>query len=150
MLHPILRTLVKVAVASLVVGTILAHFGITAEQLMREFGLSADRLEDYARKGFAEQSPGAVRAFLGAWFETIGHMRNHRAQAIEIVRRTAEVSPGVATRDYDELMGMFNPTGRFSAKALDVLARSFVEMGSLPREPDMRALVTEQYLPGPK
>ena len=53
MLHPILRTLVKVAVASLVVGTILAHFGITAEQLMREFGLSADRLEDYAKQGFA-------------------------------------------------------------------------------------------------
>jgi NitT/TauT family transport system substrate-binding protein len=104
----------------------------------------------YARKGFAEQSPGAVRAFLGAWFETIAHMRNHRAQAIEIVRRTAEVSPGVAARDYDELMGMFNPTGRFNAKALDVLARSFVEMGSLPREPDMRGLVTEQYLPGPK
>ena len=50
MLHPILRTLVKVAVASLVVGTILAHFGITAEQLMREFGLSADRIEDYASR----------------------------------------------------------------------------------------------------
>ena len=53
MLHPILRTLVKVAVASLVVGTILAHFGITAEQLMREFGLSADRLQDYAKQGIA-------------------------------------------------------------------------------------------------
>jgi len=104
----------------------------------------------YARKGFAEQSPDAVRAFLAAWFETIGQMRGHRAQTIEIVRRTAEISPGVAARDYDELMGMFNRTGRFNARALDVLARSFVEMGSLPREPDMRALVTEQYLPGPK
>ena len=60
MLHPILRTLVKVAVASLVVGTILAHFGITAEQLMREFGLSADRLEDYARKGFAWAWPNVL------------------------------------------------------------------------------------------
>jgi len=36
-----------------VVGTILAHFGITAEQLMREFGLSPDRIGDYAQKGFA-------------------------------------------------------------------------------------------------
>lgn len=53
MLHPILRTLVKVAVASLLVGTILAHFGITAEQLMRATGLSAERLEDYARQGVA-------------------------------------------------------------------------------------------------
>jgi hypothetical protein len=31
MLHPPVRTLVKIAVASLIVGTVLAHFGITAE-----------------------------------------------------------------------------------------------------------------------
>ena len=104
----------------------------------------------YARKGFVEKSPDAVRAFLAAWFETIGYMREHRAETIEIVRRTAEVSQGIATRDYDELMGMFNRTGRFDPKALDVLARSFVEMGSLPQAPDMRTLVTEQYLPGAK
>jgi NitT/TauT family transport system substrate-binding protein len=104
----------------------------------------------YARKGFAEKSPDAVRAFLAGWFETIGYMRAHRAETIDIVRRTAEISQGVATRDYDELMGMFNPTGRFSPKALDVLARSFVEMGSLPQAPDVRTLITEQFLPGAK
>ena len=60
MLHPILRTLVKVAVASLVVGTILAHFGITAEQLMRETGLSTERLEDYAKQGFAWAWPNVL------------------------------------------------------------------------------------------
>jgi NitT/TauT family transport system substrate-binding protein len=104
----------------------------------------------YARKGFAEKSPDAVGAFLAAWFETIGYMGEHRAETIEIVRRSAEVSLGVATRDYDELMGMFNRTGRFDPKALDVLARSFVEMGALPQAPDMRALITERYLPGGK
>jgi NitT/TauT family transport system substrate-binding protein len=104
----------------------------------------------YARKGFAEKSPDAVRAFLAGWFETIGYMRVHRTETIEIVRRTAEISQGVATRDYDELMGMFNRTGRFDPKALDVLARSFVEMGALPQAPDMRTLITEQYLPGAK
>ncbi len=60
MLHPLLRTLVKVAVASLVVGTILAHFGITAEQLMREFGLSTERLEEYAKQGFAWAWPNVL------------------------------------------------------------------------------------------
>jgi ABC-type nitrate/sulfonate/bicarbonate transport system substrate-binding protein len=104
----------------------------------------------YARRGFAEQSPQAVRAFLAAWLETVAYMRAHRAETIETVRRTAEISPGVATRDYDELIGMFNQTGRFDPKALDVLARSFVEMGSLPQAPDMRTLVTEQYLPDAK
>jgi NitT/TauT family transport system substrate-binding protein len=101
----------------------------------------------YARKGFVEKSPDAVRAFLAAWFETIDYMRENRAQTIDIVRRTAHVSSGIATRGYDELMGMFNRTGRFDPKALDVLARSFVEMGSLPQAPDTRSLITEQFLP---
>jgi acetyl-CoA acetyltransferase len=60
MLHPLFQTLVKVAVASLVVGTILAHFGITADQLMREFGLSVERLEDYAKQGFAWAWPNVL------------------------------------------------------------------------------------------
>jgi hypothetical protein len=71
MLHPILRTLVKVAVASLVVGTILAHFGITAEQLMRATGLSAERIEDYARQGVAWALPNVLLGSLvivPVWF----------------------------------------------------------------------------------
>jgi len=60
MLYATLRTLAKVVVASLVVGTILGHFGITAEQVMRELGLSADRVEDYARKGFAWAWPNVL------------------------------------------------------------------------------------------
>ncbi len=52
MLHATLRTLVKVVVASLVVGTILAHFGITADRLMHEIGLSADRVRGLCAAGF--------------------------------------------------------------------------------------------------
>jgi ABC-type nitrate/sulfonate/bicarbonate transport system substrate-binding protein len=104
----------------------------------------------YARRGFAEKEPEAVRAFLAGWFDTIGYMRAHRAETIAIVRRSADVSPAIAARDYDELMGMFNTTGKFDPKALAVLARSFVEMGTLPSEPDMQSLITEKYLPGAK
>jgi hypothetical protein len=60
MFYATMRTLAKVVVASLVVGTILAHFGLTADQLMRELGLSADRVEDYARKGFAWAWPNML------------------------------------------------------------------------------------------
>ena len=104
----------------------------------------------YARKAFLEKNPDAVRAFLAGWFDSVAYMRAQRAQTIEIVRRTAEVSQGIATRDYDELMGMFNSSGKFNPKALEVLGRSFVEMGSLPQVPDMRALITERYLPAPR
>jgi ABC-type nitrate/sulfonate/bicarbonate transport system substrate-binding protein len=102
----------------------------------------------YARRDFAAQRADAVRAFLAGWFDSVAHMRAHREETIDIVRRTADVSPRVAARDYDELMGMFNSTGRFDPKALDVLARSFVEMGLLPQAPDMHSLVTEEFLPG--
>ena len=48
------------AVASLVVGTILAHFGITADQLMREFGFSVERIEGYVKQGFAWAWPNVL------------------------------------------------------------------------------------------
>jgi hypothetical protein len=60
MLHPLFRTLVKVAVASLVVGTILAHFGITADKLVQEVGLSPDRIETYVRQGVAWAWPNVL------------------------------------------------------------------------------------------
>jgi len=104
----------------------------------------------YARKAFAAQNPDAVRNFLAGWFETVAYMKQHRAETIAIVQKSANVSPTLAARDYDELSGMFNPTGRFDPKALAVLSRSFVEMGMLPAEPDIKALVSEEYLPKAK
>ena len=35
MVHGFVRTLVKLTVASLIVGTIMTHFGITPDQLMK-------------------------------------------------------------------------------------------------------------------
>jgi ABC-type nitrate/sulfonate/bicarbonate transport system substrate-binding protein len=94
-----------------------------------------------------EKNPDAVRAFLAGWFESVHYMREHKDQAVEIAARVTGVSNAVAARNYDELMPIFNLTGRFNPKALDVLATSFVEMGALPEKPDMSKLYTEQYLP---
>jgi len=101
----------------------------------------------YARKGFAQENPQALRAFLAGWFDTIDYMRGHRAETIAVMRRTADVSEFIATRDYDAMIGMFNATGRFDPAALKVVTRSFVEMGLLPTEPDITPLITEKFLP---
>ena len=53
MLQSLLRTIVKVAVASLIVGTILAHFGITFDVLMKEAGLSPEHVEALLRRSIA-------------------------------------------------------------------------------------------------
>ncbi|MBI3436963.1 MAG: hypothetical protein HY056_18070 [Proteobacteria bacterium] len=60
MLASFLRTVAKVAVASLIVGTILAHFGITAEQLMSEVGLAPERVLELARRGLAWALPNLL------------------------------------------------------------------------------------------
>jgi Domain of unknown function (DUF6460) len=71
MTHPLLRTLVKVALASLIVGTILAHFGITAEQLVKESGLSYERIQELARRGIAWALPNLMlgaMVIVPVWF----------------------------------------------------------------------------------
>ena len=60
MLEGFLRTLVKVAIASLIVGTILTHFGITIDVLMKELGLSSGRVEELVRRGVAWAMPNIL------------------------------------------------------------------------------------------
>ena len=60
MLARFLATLVKVAVASLIVGTILQHFGITADQILTELGLTPERLMELVRQGFAWALPNVL------------------------------------------------------------------------------------------
>lgn len=101
----------------------------------------------YASRDFADKNPDAVRAFLAGWFETIAYMRANKPKSVEIAARVMAVSPAIAGKVYDELMPAFNTDGRFNPKALEVLRKSYVEMGILPSEPDMSKLVTEKFLP---
>ena len=64
MLQGFLRTLVKIAVASLIVGTILAHFGITADILIKEVGFSPDRVEDLLHRGITWALPNLLLGLL--------------------------------------------------------------------------------------
>ena len=71
MLGRFTRTVVKVLVASLIVGTILAHFGLTPDELMRAAGLSTARLEELARIALAWALPNLLLGALvivPVWF----------------------------------------------------------------------------------
>ena len=56
----LLSTLVKVAVASLIVGTVLAHFGITADQILKDLGITPERMMELARQAFAWALPNLL------------------------------------------------------------------------------------------
>lgn len=65
------HTVIKVLVASLIVGTILAHFGLTTDQLMQATGLSPARLADLAREALAWALPNLLLGSLiivPVWF----------------------------------------------------------------------------------
>lgn len=71
MLARFLTTLIKVAVASLIVGTVLAHFGITADQILKELGITPERLAELARQAFAWALPNLLLGSLviiPVWF----------------------------------------------------------------------------------
>jgi Na+/H+ antiporter NhaD/arsenite permease-like protein len=71
MFQDFLRTLVKVTVASLIVGTVMAHFGVTPDQLMRQAGLSQERVMELAERGIAWALPNLLLGSLvivPVWF----------------------------------------------------------------------------------
>jgi ABC-type nitrate/sulfonate/bicarbonate transport system substrate-binding protein len=121
-----------------------------AARILVKFG---DRVKDfhvhviYASDSFISEKPEALKTFLAAWFETIAYMRDHRQETIDIAVKHTGVSPAVAAESYDDTMPILSNDGHFSAKALDVLATSFVDTQALPSKPDMTKLVTEAYLP---
>jgi Domain of unknown function (DUF6460) len=71
MLARLFASLVKVAVASLIVGTVLAHFGITADQVLKDMGVTPERLSELARQAFAWALPNVLLGslvILPVWF----------------------------------------------------------------------------------
>lgn len=56
----LLQTVVKIAVAALIVGTILAHFGITLDTLGSELGISTGRIKELMQQGVAWALPNLV------------------------------------------------------------------------------------------
>ncbi|MGZ3309676.1 MAG: ABC transporter substrate-binding protein, partial [Xanthobacteraceae bacterium] len=120
-------------------GKVLLRFG----DLVKDFHIHVIFATDKA----IAAKPQALRGFLKGWLQTIAFMRKNRSETIDIAKDVmgtdAETTGGI----YDELMPMFSDTGRFDPKALAVLRKSFVEMKTLPQEPDMSTLYTEAFLP---
>jgi NitT/TauT family transport system substrate-binding protein len=91
--------------------------------------------------------PQALSGFLKGWFASIAFMRQNKAATVAIAMDVMSKDEAIISRSYDELMPMFSDDGKFDPKALATLAKSYVELGVLPQEPDMTKLYTEAFLP---
>ena len=60
MVHGLVRTLVKLTIASLIVGTIMTHFGITTDTLMKFTGLTPERVAELYQQGVAWALPNMM------------------------------------------------------------------------------------------
>jgi ABC-type nitrate/sulfonate/bicarbonate transport system substrate-binding protein len=120
-------------------GHIMLHF----DKIVPDFITHAT----YARRAFIADHAKELRGFLAGWAETIAFMRAHKAETVRIAAKEMHEPAEIVDTDYDVTMPAFSDTGRFEAKPLAVLRRSFVEMGLLPSAPDMDKLYTEKFLP---
>jgi NitT/TauT family transport system substrate-binding protein len=118
---------------------ILVHFGDIAPHFIMHVIFASDQA--------IKTKPDDIRNFLAGWFETIAYMRKHKAASIKIASKVTHVPADVIASVWGEVMPMFSDTGKFDPEALKVLARSFVELKLLPKEPDMSTLYTEKFLP---
>src|SRR5579875_2141203 len=85
----------------------------------------------YATNKMIAEHPEQLKEFLAAWFETVAFMKANKDETVKLAAPIMHQSTGIAARDYDVTMPTFSDTGKFEAKPLAVLARSFVQMGAL-------------------
>jgi ABC-type nitrate/sulfonate/bicarbonate transport system substrate-binding protein len=103
----------------------------------------------HASNAILAKDPDAVRRFLAAWFEAIAFMNANKAETVRETAKIMGASEALAERTYDKVMPVLSTDGCFDPKALEVLRRSYVEIGLLDSPPDMSKLYTEKYLPAP-
>ncbi len=101
----------------------------------------------YATDKAIASRPDDLRKFVKGWFETIAFMRTHKDESVRIAGPVMGKDADITGRTYDELMPMFSDSGKFSPEAMAVLSKSWVELGTLPSEPDVKTLYTEEFLP---
>jgi NitT/TauT family transport system substrate-binding protein len=101
----------------------------------------------FATNKAIEGKPKQLEGFVKGWLETIAFMRANKAETVKIAADVMKKDEEIAARTYDELMPMFSDDGKFQDKAMAVLAKSYVDLKVLDKEPDPKQLYTEQFLP---
>lgn len=102
---------------------------------------------NYASDKVMKERPEAVSAFCAAWFESVDLMQRDKEQTVRIGTPIMHFDSAIVAKTYDIVVTKMSRTGRFDPKGLATLARSYVEMKTLPTEPDMSKFYTEKFLP---
>jgi NitT/TauT family transport system substrate-binding protein len=101
----------------------------------------------FARDELIAKNPDLVRRFVKAFFETIAFMYANKAETVKLAAKAMNLDEAIVSRTYDEEMSMLSKDGVFRPKAMETLARSWVELGILPERPDVSKLINTSFVP---
>ena len=101
----------------------------------------------FASNKLVASDPGAIRAFLAAYVDTLDYIRGHKAETVTMKAKLTGFSEAVEAKDYDITLPMYTKTCRFDAEGIATLKQTFVDLKLLDTQPDMSKLYTEAYVP---
>lgn len=101
----------------------------------------------FARNELLDKNPDLVRRFLRGWFKMVAYAKSHKDETVKVTEKSMGLSEPVLSRTYDKEMDAVSDDGVFKPEALDVLRRSFVELGILDKEPPAEALYDGRFVP---
>ena len=121
----------------------IARVLIPCSEYIKDFIMHAN----YASDTVLKERPDAVTAFCAGWFEAVDLMQRDKEQTVRIGTPIMKFDAAIVGKTYDVVIPKMSRNGRFDPKGLATLARSYVEMKTLPTKPDMAKFYTEKFLP---
>jgi len=101
----------------------------------------------YARDALVKDNPDLVKRFLQGFFATIHFFKTNRDATIAIGSKVLDMSPTAMAKTYDYEISMFIDDGTFDPKAVEVLKKSWLDMGTLTSSPPDNKLFTTEFVP---
>jgi ABC-type nitrate/sulfonate/bicarbonate transport system substrate-binding protein len=101
----------------------------------------------YATDALIKTKPGVVRRFVEAWFDNVAWAAAHRKETVDILAQLLHSKPSTLDQVYAQLMPTQSRDGKFEPKAMATTRKAVVELGILPKEPDITKLYTTAFLP---
>ena len=118
---------------------ILVYFGDVVKDFQNLVLKASDK--------FVAEHPDRLERFLQGWFRTVAYMRTHPDETTKVIASAFRVDPAAVAKALPVEMKMMSDDGTFSAKGMEVVRQSLVELKILPTLPAMSDLITERFVP---
>jgi ABC-type nitrate/sulfonate/bicarbonate transport system substrate-binding protein len=118
---------------------IVVYFG----DIVRDF----QNLVLKASDKFIAEHPDRLERFLQGWYRTVAYMKTHPDETTKVIASAFRIDPAAVAKALPVEMKMMSTDGSFSAKGMEVVRQSLVELKILPTLPAMSDLITERFVP---